>query len=97
TRSRLLHYTTLFRSRFSIGFGKPIWTWIAGRDRTEYCISALPLGGYVKFLDEREGPVEPADEGRAFNHRPVPARTAVLFAGPFKIGRAHVCTPVTAK
>src|SRR5690606_9013022 len=83
--------------RFSIGFGKPIWTWIAGRDRTEYCISALPLGGYVKFLDEREGPVEPADEGRAFNHRPVPARIAVLFAGPFKIGRAHVCTPVTAK
>ncbi|HLU06794.1 MAG TPA: RIP metalloprotease RseP [Woeseiaceae bacterium] len=69
--------------RFSIGFGKPIWTWIAGRDRTEYCISALPLGGYVKFLDEREGPVEPADEGRAFNHRPVPARIAVLFAGPF--------------
>ena len=68
--------------RFSIGFGKPLWTWIAGRDRTEYCISALPLGGYVKFLDEREGPVEPADLGRAFNHRPVPARIAVLFAGP---------------
>jgi regulator of sigma E protease len=69
--------------RFSIGFGKPLWTWIAGKDRTEYCISALPLGGYVKFLDEREGPVEPADQGRAFNHRPVPARIAVLFAGPF--------------
>jgi regulator of sigma E protease len=68
--------------RFSIGFGKPLWTWIAGRDRTEYCISALPLGGYVKFLDEREGPVEPEDQGRAFNHRPVPARIAVLFAGP---------------
>jgi regulator of sigma E protease len=68
--------------RFSIGFGKPLWTWVAGRDRTEYCISALPLGGYVKFLDEREGPVEPADQGRAFNHRPVPARIAVLFAGP---------------
>ena len=68
--------------RFSIGFGKPLWTWIAGKDRTEYCISALPLGGYVKFLDEREGPVAPADEGRAFNHRPVPARIAVLFAGP---------------
>lgn len=68
--------------RFSIGFGRPIWTWIAGKDRTEYCISALPLGGYVKFLDEREGPVAPADEGRAFNHRPVPARIAVLLAGP---------------
>ena len=69
--------------RFSIGFGKPIWTWIAGADRTEYCISAIPLGGYVKFLDEREGPVDEADQGRAFNHRPVPARIAVLLAGPF--------------
>ncbi|MEX2124147.1 MAG: RIP metalloprotease RseP [Woeseia sp.] len=68
--------------RFSIGFGKPIWTWIGGRDRTEYCVSAIPLGGYVKFLDEREGPVQPADQGRAFNHRPVPARIAVLLAGP---------------
>ena len=68
--------------RFSIGFGKPLWTRVAGKDRTEYCISALPLGGYVKFLDEREGPVEPADLGRAFNHRPVPARIAVLLAGP---------------
>lgn len=68
--------------RFSIGFGKPLWTWIAGEDRTEYCISAVPLGGYVKFLDEREGPVDPADQGRAFNHRPIPARIAVLLAGP---------------
>jgi regulator of sigma E protease len=68
--------------RFSIGFGKPIWTWIAGKDRTEYCVSAIPLGGYVKFLDEREGPVDEADQGRAFNHRPIPARIAVLLAGP---------------
>ncbi|MEE8538487.1 MAG: RIP metalloprotease RseP [Woeseiaceae bacterium] len=68
--------------RFSIGFGKPLWTWIAGEDRTEYCVSAIPLGGYVKFLDEREGPVEPADQGRAFNHRPIPARIVVLLAGP---------------
>ena len=68
--------------RFSIGFGKPLWTWIAGEDRTEYCVSAIPLGGYVKFLDEREGPVDPADQGRAFNHRPIPARIAVLLAGP---------------
>lgn len=68
--------------RFSIGFGKPIWTWMAGRDRTEYCISSVPLGGYVKFLDEREGPVDEADRGRAFNHRPIPARIAVLLAGP---------------
>lgn len=68
--------------RFSIGFGKPLWTWIAGADRTEYCISSIPLGGYVKFLDEREGPVDQADRGRAFNHRPIPARIAVLLAGP---------------
>jgi regulator of sigma E protease len=68
--------------RFSIGFGKPILTRVWGRDRTEYCISALPLGGYVKFLDEREGPVPEADRGRAFNHRPIPARIAVLLAGP---------------
>ncbi|MGB5353681.1 MAG: RIP metalloprotease RseP [Woeseia sp.] len=68
--------------RFSIGFGRPIWTWTRGADQTEYCISAIPLGGYVKFLDGREGAIEPADEGRAFDHRPVPARIAVLLAGP---------------
>lgn len=68
--------------RFSIGFGKPVWTRVAGADRTEYCISNIPLGGYVKFLDEREGPVDDADRGRAFNHRPIPARIAVLLAGP---------------
>jgi len=68
--------------RFSIGFGKPIWSWVRGADKTEYCISAIPLGGYVRFLDGREGPVAPEDEGRAFNHRPIPARIAVLFAGP---------------
>ncbi len=68
--------------RFSIGFGKPIWTRVAGPDKTEYCISSIPLGGYVRFLDDREGPVAPEDEGRAFNHRPVPQRIAVLFAGP---------------
>ena len=68
--------------RFSIGFGKPIWMRLAGADQTEYCISAIPLGGYVKFLDEREGPVDEADEGRAFNHRPILLRIAVLLAGP---------------
>ena len=69
--------------RFSIGFGKPLWTRIAGKDRTEYCLSAIPLGGYVKFLDEREGPVEPEDQGRAFNHKPIASRIVVLLAGPF--------------
>ena len=68
--------------RFSIGFGKPIFTWVRGKDQTEYCVSAIPLGGYVRFLDGREGPVEPADEGRAFDHRPISSRIAVLLAGP---------------
>jgi len=68
--------------RFSIGFGKPIWTRIAGKDNTEYCVSSIPLGGYVRFLDTREGPIDPEDEGRAFNQRPIPARIAVLLAGP---------------
>ena len=68
--------------RFSIGFGKPIWMRVSGADQTEYCISAIPLGGYVRFLDSREGPIDPEDEGRAFNHRPIPARIAVLLAGP---------------
>ena len=68
--------------RFSIGFGKPVWTRVAGKDQTEYCISAIPLGGYVRFLDSREGPVDSEEEGRAFDHRPIPARIAVLLAGP---------------
>ena len=68
--------------RFSIGFGKPVWMHVAGKDQTEYCVSAIPLGGYVRFLDSREGPVDSADEGRAFDHRPIPARIAVLLAGP---------------
>jgi len=68
--------------RFSIGFGKPIWSRRAGKDDTEYCVASIPLGGYVKFLDSREGPIDPADEGRAFDQRPIPARIAVLLAGP---------------
>jgi len=68
--------------RFSIGFGKPLWMRISGKDQTEYCVSAIPLGGYVRFLDSRDGPVDSEDEGRAFDHRPIPARIAVLLAGP---------------
>ncbi len=69
--------------RFSIGFGRPIWTRMgAAPDRTEYCISAIPLGGYVRFLDSREAEIAPRDAARAFNHRPIPARIAVLLAGP---------------
>ncbi len=69
--------------RFSIGFGKPLWMRV-GRDadRTEYCVAAIPLGGYVKLLDEREGDVAPADLPRSFTRRPVWQRIAVLLAGP---------------
>lgn len=69
--------------RYSIGFGKPLWRRRSRHpDGTEYWISAIPLGGYVKLLDEREGPVDPAEAHRAFNQRPIPARIAVLLAGP---------------
>jgi regulator of sigma E protease len=69
--------------RFSIGFGKPLARWRgAGPDHVEYWLSAIPLGGYVKMLDEREGPVPSAEQHRAFNHRPVWQRILVLLAGP---------------
>ena len=69
--------------RFSIGFGRPLVKWVGkSPDRTEYVIAAIPLGGYVKMLDEREGPVAPEDAGRAFQDRPPLARIAVLLAGP---------------
>jgi regulator of sigma E protease len=63
--------------RFSIGFGKPLWMRTFGKDNTELVIAALPLGGYVKMLDEREGEVDPAEVSRAFNRQPVSTRIAV--------------------
>jgi regulator of sigma E protease len=68
--------------RFSIGFGRPLLTRVAGADRVEYVVAAVPLGGYVKLLDEREGPVEPRDLPRSFTHRPPWQRIVVLLAGP---------------
>ena len=68
--------------RFSVGFGRPLISRIAGADRTEYVIASLPLGGYVKLLDEREGPVPAADLARSFTHKPPWQRIAVLLAGP---------------
>ena len=68
--------------RFSIGFGKPIYYWRRKGDDTEYVLSALPLGGYVKMLDEREGPVPSADLARSFTRKPPWQRIAVLLAGP---------------
>lgn len=67
--------------RFSVGFGKPIWSRI-GRDGTEYAIGGIPLGGYVKFLDEREGDVAPQDLPHAFNRKPVWQRMLIVAAGP---------------
>lgn len=85
--------------RFSVGFGKPIYSWrgrqkpAAGNaglsqdpgqalDNTEYVIAAIPLGGYVKMLDEREGDVPAAELHRAFNRQSLPVRSAIVVAGP---------------
>ena len=70
--------------RFSIGFGKPLLRWQVGPDRTEWAIGAVPLGGYVKMLDEREQTVaiDPADLERAFNRKPLWTRSIVVVAGP---------------
>lgn len=68
--------------RFSIGFGKPIWQKKINGGETEFVIAAIPLGGYVKMLDEREGEVEEADLDRAFNRKPLKHRFAVVAAGP---------------
>jgi regulator of sigma E protease len=68
--------------RFSIGFGKPLWQRKSARDDVEYVVAAIPLGGYVKLLDEREGNVPPEQAPQAFNRQPVWKRIAVLLAGP---------------
>jgi len=68
--------------RFSVGFGKPLLRKVAGADRTEYVVAAIPLGGYVKMLDEREGPVPSADLERSFTRKPPWQRILVLLAGP---------------
>lgn len=68
--------------RFSVGFGKPLFSRVAGVDRTEYVVAAIPLGGYVKMLDEREGPVPSADLERSFTRKPPWQRILVLLAGP---------------
>jgi regulator of sigma E protease len=68
--------------RFSIGFGPPLWKKRFGRDETEWVVAAVPLGGYVKMLDEREGEVAPHELGRAFNRQNVWLRFAVVVAGP---------------
>jgi regulator of sigma E protease len=68
--------------RYSIGFGQVLWSRRAGADQTEYCLSAIPLGGYVKLLDERDCAVSFAERDRAFNRQSGLTRMAILFAGP---------------
>jgi len=67
--------------KFSVGFGKTLWS-RRGRDGTEYAIAAIPLGGYVKMLDEREVAVAAHELDQAFNRKPVWSRIAIVVAGP---------------
>ena len=72
--------------RFSVGFGRTLYRWRPKRPRpgqdTEFVIGAFPLGGYVKMLDEREGPVDPSERHLAFNTQPLKSRAAIVAAGP---------------
>jgi regulator of sigma E protease len=68
--------------RFCVGFGRPLWSRRFGRDQTEWAIAAIPLGGYVKMVDEREGAVSPEDVPRAFNRQTVGKRFLIVLAGP---------------
>jgi regulator of sigma E protease len=68
--------------RFSVGFGKILWSYQKNPESTEYAVSAIPLGGYVKMVDEREGKVKDEDLPYAFNRQPLSARMAIVAAGP---------------
>jgi regulator of sigma E protease len=68
--------------RFSVGFGQVVWRRQKSAQHTEFVLSALPLGGYVRMLDEREGPVAPHEQHMAFNRKPLRQRAAIVLAGP---------------
>ena len=68
--------------RFSVGFGKPLFTWKGKGSDTEFVIGLFPLGGYVRMLDEREAPVDPHERHLAFNTQPLRSRAAIVAAGP---------------
>lgn len=68
--------------RFSVGFGRAVWSKRLGRDGTEWAIGLFPLGGYVKMLDEREGTVAAEELHRSFNRQSVWRRMAIVVAGP---------------
>jgi regulator of sigma E protease len=76
--------------RFSVGFGRVLWRRQRDRDSTEFVLCALPLGGYVRMLDEREAPVDSSEVDRAFNRKSLWARTAIVSAGPL----ANLCLAV---
>ena len=96
--------------RFSVGFGKAVWKRI-GKDGVEYQVAAIPLGGYVKMLDAREGVVPPQFQGQEFTSQPVWKRILIVLAGPgfnliftvaalwlmFMLGRPDAAPLVTAK
>jgi regulator of sigma E protease len=68
--------------RFSVGFGRPLLRWQRPGSPTEFVLGALPLGGYVRMLDEREAPVDPSERHLAFNNQPLRSRAAIVAAGP---------------
>jgi regulator of sigma E protease len=68
--------------RFSVGFGKPIWRRRWGKDKTEFVVSAIPLGGYVRMLGEDDEDYSPDEAHRAFSQKSLPKRMAVVMAGP---------------
>lgn len=68
--------------RFSVGFGRPLWLRRFGKDQTEWVIAAIPLGGFVRMLDENEGNVSEAELPRAFNRQALWKRTLIVLAGP---------------
>ena len=77
--ARLLNVRVL---RFSIGFGQSLIRYVSPRSGVEYVVAAIPLGGYVKMLDEREGDVDPEERDLAFNQKSVFSRIAIVAAGP---------------
>src|SRR5256886_4694727 len=74
--------------RFSVGFGRPLLKRVAGADRIEYVVAAIPLGGYVKLLDEREGPVAPHELARSFTRRP-PWQRIVVQIRSTRLNSSH--------
>ena len=68
--------------RFSVGFGRTLWRWQKNENSTEYVIGLIPLGGYVRMLDEREGEVSVAARDQAFNRKSLFRRSLIVLAGP---------------